>query len=148
MLGSDAWLKKDHDDVKGLGTSLRGQTRVSQRWLGCLSPQPSEVHSARARHTAVVVDGLKFVCPKSELLNHTSKQTNDPSTVSASDLAPGACASIRTNEMLFLRPDQNLNIGIGFAKAQPKEMRIICLFQVRGNSLCFFLSVGNPQAAF
>ena len=59
MLDSDAWLKKYH--VKGLGTSLRGQTRVSQRRLVCLSPGPNVVHSARARHTAVVDAGLKFL---------------------------------------------------------------------------------------
>ena len=45
VLGSDDWLKKYH--VKRLGTSLRGQSRISQRRLGCLSPGPSEVHSAR-----------------------------------------------------------------------------------------------------
>ena len=37
--------KKYH--VKRLGTALRGQTRVSQRKVGCLSPGPSEAHSAR-----------------------------------------------------------------------------------------------------
>ena len=33
--------------VKRLRTPLRGQIRVSQRRLECLSPVPSEVHSAR-----------------------------------------------------------------------------------------------------
>ena len=52
--------------VKRLGTSLRGQARVSQRRLGCLSPRPSEVHSARLFAAAgigvVVVDvGLNFL---------------------------------------------------------------------------------------
>ena len=37
--------KKYH--VKRVGTSLRGQTRVSERRLGCLSSGPSELHSAR-----------------------------------------------------------------------------------------------------
>ena len=45
VLGSDAWLKKYH--VKRLGTSLRGQTKGSQRRLRYLSPGPSEVPSAR-----------------------------------------------------------------------------------------------------
>ena len=61
MLG---W-KKIH--VKRLGTSLRGQTRVSQRRLGCLSPGPSEVHSSRARYTTIVEVvnvGLNFLFPK------------------------------------------------------------------------------------
>ena len=39
--GSDVWLKKKH--VKRLGPFLG----VSRRRLGCLSPWPSEVHSAR-----------------------------------------------------------------------------------------------------
>ena len=34
-------------DVNRRGMSLRGQTRVGQRRLGCLSPGPSKVHSAR-----------------------------------------------------------------------------------------------------
>ena len=41
MLG---WKKYQ---VERLHSSLRGQTRVSQRRLGCLSPGPSEAHSAR-----------------------------------------------------------------------------------------------------
>ena len=44
VLGSDSWLEKNN--VKRLGTSLRGQTRVSRRRLGCSSPALSEVHSA------------------------------------------------------------------------------------------------------
>ena len=44
VLGSDAWLRICH--VKRLRTTLRGQTRVSQPWLGCLSPGPGEVHLA------------------------------------------------------------------------------------------------------
>ena len=35
VLGSDAWMNKHH--VKRHGTSLRGQTRVNQRRLGCMS---------------------------------------------------------------------------------------------------------------
>ena len=45
-------------------TSLRGQTRISQRRLRSLGPEPSEVHSARLFATpdiAVVVIGLNFV---------------------------------------------------------------------------------------
>ena len=42
-----------------------------------------------------------------ELLNHTSKQTNDPSTISASDFAQ-ACFDLHERD-LFLRPDQRLN---------------------------------------
>ena len=36
---------------------------------------------------AVVDGGLNFFSLKTKLLNHTSKQTNDPSTISASDFA-------------------------------------------------------------
>ena len=56
VLGSNARLNKHH--VKRLGTPLRGQTRVSQRRLRCLSPAPSEMHSAR-RQT-----GVNFLSPK------------------------------------------------------------------------------------
>ena len=54
--------------MKRLGTSLRGQTRVSQRRLGCLSPGPSEVHPAvssrRQTQQAVADVGLDFLSPK------------------------------------------------------------------------------------
>ena len=36
------WLQKHHLEL--LGTSLRGQTKISQRRLGCLRPGPSQVH--------------------------------------------------------------------------------------------------------
>ena len=61
MLGS----KKCH--VKRRGTSLRGQTRVSRRRLGYLSPGPSEVHSVRlfaAPDIAVVDFGLNSLSSK------------------------------------------------------------------------------------
>ena len=63
MLGSKTY------HVKRLGTSFRGQTRVSQRRLGCLRPGPSEVRSARLFAApviaAVVGVGLNFLSPKS-----------------------------------------------------------------------------------
>ena len=40
-----------------------------------------------APDAAVVDVGLKFLSPKTKLLNHTSKKTDDPSTISAQ----GAC---------------------------------------------------------
>ena len=49
---SSCWarmLSLEKTTMKRLGTSLCGQTRVSERRLGCLSPGPSEVHSARRR---------------------------------------------------------------------------------------------------
>ena len=61
MLGSDAWLEKNH--VNRLGTSLRGQTRVNQRRLGCSRPGLSEMHSARlvvAPDTAAVVIDVDY----------------------------------------------------------------------------------------
>ena len=61
-MGLDAWLKKCY--VKRLGTSLHGQTRVSQRRLGCSSPGPSEVHSLGAAPDIAVVDvDLNFLNP-------------------------------------------------------------------------------------
>ena len=77
----------DEYHVKRLGTSLLGNTIVSQRRFGFVSPGPSEVQPARARHSVVVVVdvGLNFLCLKTSSLNHTTKQTNDPSTISASD---------------------------------------------------------------
>ena len=88
--------------VKRLDTSLRCQTRVSQRRLGCLSAGPSEVHSARlfaAPDTAVVDVGFKFLSPKTKLLNHTSKQANDPSTICVSDFAQNACFDLRERDL-------------------------------------------------
>ena len=64
--------------VKRLGTSLHGNTIVSQRRLGFVSPGPSEVQPARARHSVVVVvdAGLNFPCPKtSSLITRPNKQT-------------------------------------------------------------------------
>ena len=63
---------------------------------------------------AVVAVGLNFLSPKTELLNHTNKQTNDPSTISVSDFAQEACFDLHERD-LVLRPDQNLKLGIGFA---------------------------------
>ena len=57
------------------------------------------------------------------LLNHTSKQTNDPSTciyyivyntIATSVFAQEACVDLHKRD-LFLRPDHNLKLGIGFA---------------------------------
>ena len=52
---------------------------VSQRRLGFVSPGPSEVQPARARHSVVVVVvdvGLNFPCPKtSSLITRPNKQT-------------------------------------------------------------------------
>ena len=45
-------VEKNTTYMKRLGTSLRGQTRVSQRRLGCLIPGPSEVHSARRQSSS------------------------------------------------------------------------------------------------
>ena len=113
--GSDAWLRKRPREAPR--HISRGQTRVSQRRLGCLSLGPSEVHSAcrfAAPDTAVVNVVLSFLSPKT---SHGRKQTNDPSTISASDFAQEACCDFaRTTAVdLFLRPDQNLKLGMGFA---------------------------------
>ena len=52
--------------MKRLGTSLRGQSIVSEHRLGCLSPEPNEVQSAlgAAPDIAVVDVGLNFLSPK------------------------------------------------------------------------------------
>ena len=52
--------------MKRLGTFFPGQTRVSQHKLRCLSPEPSEVYSARlfaAPDTGVVDVGFNFLNP-------------------------------------------------------------------------------------
>ena len=68
----------------------------------------------------VVLDvGLNFLCPKSYVTelrkNPTSKQTNGPGTISASDFAQQeACFDLHKRD-LILGPDQNMKVGIGFA---------------------------------
>ena len=49
------------------------------------------------------------------MLNHTSKQTNDPSTISAPDFAQEAYFDLDERDSC-LRLDQNLELRIGFAK--------------------------------
>ena len=78
-----------------LGASLRGARHSSsRRWRG-FSESPNLA------------------------ADHTSKQTDDPSTISASTFAEEACFDfarmIRTSKYIFLRPNQNLKLGIGFA---------------------------------
>ena len=69
VLGSDAWLEKNH--VKRLGTSLRCQTRVSQRRLGCSGAERSALGTSLrgARHSSssiiLIVDvGYDFLSRK------------------------------------------------------------------------------------
>ena len=62
---------------------------------------------------AVVDVGLTFLCPKPLLLNHASKPTNDPSTISASDFAHEV--RFAQSRFIFATPDQSLKLGIGFA---------------------------------
>ena len=69
---------------------------------------------AAAPDIAVIDVGLDFLSPRTYLLNHTSKQTNDPGTISASDFAQEACFGLHERH-LFLRPDHYLGLGIGFA---------------------------------
>ena len=64
---------------------------------------------------AVADVGLNFLSPKTQLLNHTSKQTNGPSTIFASDFAQEACFDWHKRD-LFLLPDQNMRLEIGFAE--------------------------------
>ena len=98
---SSCWLRKlSREAPRRLGTSLRGQTRVSQHRLGCLSPGPSEVLSARlfAAPDAAVVDvGLNFLSPTTHLLNHKSipVQTKDRSTIPTSDFSQEDCFDAR-----------------------------------------------------
>ena len=74
-----------------LGTSLRGQTRASQRTLGCSSPALCEVHSARvfvALDTAAVVEiGYDFLQRLRE--NHLPNF--------GSDFAQDACSDFFVN---------------------------------------------------
>ena len=94
--------KKYH--MKRLGTSLRGQSRVSQRRLGRLSPGPSEVRSARlfaAPDTAAVVvdDG------KSKRLTaepREQQQKNDPNTISGSDSHKILCFLLHERDFFVL----------------------------------------------
>ena len=73
----------------------------------------------------------------------TSKQTNEPNIIS-SDFAQEACFDLHKRD-LFLRPDQNMMLGIGFALESAYEMQIICLFssssRFRFYLLLFFLLI-------
>ena len=93
--------------MKRLGTSLRGQARVSQRRLETRAERSA---LGTAPDIAVIDVGLNFLSPKTKLLNHMSKKTKDPSTISTQE----ACFDLH-ERYLFLRPDQNLKLGIGFA---------------------------------
>ena len=91
---------------------LRGQTRVSQRRLGCLSAGPSEVRSTRllSDDTAVVGIGLNF---QRDLTAESREQTSK---------CPEHHLRIRFRtrslirfartiyEVYFLRSDQNLKL--------------------------------------
>ena len=97
--------------MKRLRTSLRDQTRVSQRRLGCLIPGPSEVHIARlfaVPDTAAVVDvGLKFSDSKDLAAgSHEQTNKNHPNTMHLyqSTFAHEACFDL-----------QDLNLKAGFA---------------------------------
>ena len=83
---------------------------------------------------------LEFSMSKNlaELLkNPTSKQTNGPGTISASDLAQrGACFDLhKQTRFVFWRPDQNMKLGIGFVY-QESEMQIVCMLS-SSKRLCF-----------
>ena len=67
-------LVEKNTQVQRLRASLGNQTGASRCRLGCFSPGPSKVHSAR-RQTAEVDVGLNFLFENlTELLkNHTSK---------------------------------------------------------------------------
>ena len=110
MLG----LKKYH--VKRRGTSLRGQTSVSQHGLGCFesrAERSTRLFAAPDISLLIVDVALNLPSLKTLLLNHTSKLTNDPSTIDASDFYADdftqACFDLHERDLL-LRPDSESDL--------------------------------------
>ena len=88
-------MQESRPERSALGAAPDITTVSSRRWLQF--------------YTSVMSKSL------TELLkNHTSKQTNGPSTISESDFAQEGCFDLHKRD-LFLRPDQNMKLGIGFA---------------------------------
>ena len=62
---SSCWARMvEKNTTRSASARLFVARLVIQRRRGCLSPGPSEVHSARCPDIAVVHVGLKFVSPK------------------------------------------------------------------------------------
>ena len=101
MLGSDALLKKN---AKRSATARLFAARLeSERRLGRLIESRAERSAlGAAPDIAAVVDVGLYL-----------KKTNDPSTISAQEACFDFARIIL--EDLFLRPDQNLKLGIGSA---------------------------------
>ena len=145
--------------MKRLRTTRRGQTRVSQRRLGCLSPGPCEAHSAWRQTSSSSRRWLEFLMYKnlSELpKNPTSKQTNGPGTISASAFAQEACFDLHKQtrfeisfcdmtKILTSESDSKNNNN------QPKKCKLFVCFQVQGDCVFiihFFVQADNPKGTF
>ena len=72
--------------VKRLGTSLHGNTSQSaQAWIRESRAERSATSARQAFSSSSSRRWLEFSVSKNLFANHTTKQTNDPSTISASD---------------------------------------------------------------
>ena len=142
VLGSDAWMNKHH--VKRHGTSLRGQTRVNQRRLGCMSRGNSlsdelEISSVLGAQAEWMLESsaersalgaslsgarhsssrrwIQFSDSKNLTAESHNEQTNHIKTRASSPhpILHKKPVSICTNGVYFCDLDQNLKLRIGFA---------------------------------
>ena len=91
---------------RALGASLRGARHSSSRRSLEISESKYQLPNSNYQipNTNYLILLLILL-----LLNHTSEQMNDPSTIYGSDFAQKACFDLHQRD-LFLRPDQNLKL--------------------------------------
>ena len=94
VLGSVFFFEKYH--VKRPSASLRGQTRVCQRRLGCLSP-------GRAKRTRRVSSRRQTQHRSRRWLESCEdKQKNGPNTISGSDFAQEVCFDLHERDLFLI----------------------------------------------
>ena len=110
VLGSDAWLIKMPREAPRRVFSRPDYNNSAQaRMLESRAERSALSASLRGARHSSSRRCLEFSKSKDQLLNHTSKQTNDPSTIFASDFVQEACFDLH-ERYLFLRSDQNVKL--------------------------------------
>ena len=109
----------------------------------------TRVHSV-ARHSSTR-RWLEFSLSKNLTLNHTSKQTNDPSTISASDVAQEACFDLHKRDW-FCDLTKILSWELDLHKNQPRKCELFVIFpssrRLRFHFLLFFFQLIIQRLTF